>query len=222
MATTTTLGMKLLMDTRRHRIIFAEANKEVVDFVFTFLSLPVGLIFRVMGEKHEMVGCLGNLYKSVQDLDSTYLQPNKFKAHIWLPIVANFSGIIKSIPPTTVYRCHSDSCCGIDNVAFDRAATCPQCDGIMNKEVTCVHASSKGFVKGEATYMITDDLTVKPMSALSIIGLMNKFNVKEVGDVQEKFINFSVDKRMKIFKASLVSKTVLTDVFLGEILESEE
>jgi hypothetical protein len=37
-----TLRMKLLVDTRGQRVLFAEASKDVVDFLFSLLALPVG------------------------------------------------------------------------------------------------------------------------------------------------------------------------------------
>ncbi|KAK2987788.1 hypothetical protein RJ640_030678, partial [Escallonia rubra] len=41
------------------------------------------------------------------------------------------------------------------------------------------------------------------------------FNVKEVGVLEEKEVEFGMDEGLKLLKASLQSKTVLTDVFLG-------
>ncbi|KAI5346321.1 hypothetical protein L3X38_014200 [Prunus dulcis] len=55
--------------------MFAEATKEVVDFLFMLLSLPVGTVVRLFS-KNGMVGCLGQLYESVENLSDTYLQPN--------------------------------------------------------------------------------------------------------------------------------------------------
>ncbi|XP_066379322.1 uncharacterized protein [Miscanthus floridulus] len=34
--------MKLLVDTKAERVLYAEAGKDVVDFLFSFLALPVG------------------------------------------------------------------------------------------------------------------------------------------------------------------------------------
>ncbi|CAL2234290.1 unnamed protein product [Prunus armeniaca] len=57
------------------KVLFAEASKDFVDFLFTLLSLPIGTVIRLLSRKH-MVGCLGKLYDSLENLNDTYLQPN--------------------------------------------------------------------------------------------------------------------------------------------------
>ena len=49
-APTTALSMKLLVDTRAPCVLFAEASKDVVDFLFSLLSLPVGTFVKILEE----------------------------------------------------------------------------------------------------------------------------------------------------------------------------
>ncbi|CAN1269325.1 hypothetical protein LINPERPRIM_LOCUS13544 [Linum perenne] len=68
MATTTTTSkvtLKLLVDKKGNRVLFAEAGKEFVDFLFTLLSFPLGTVIRLLS-KNQMVGCLGSLYQSIE------------------------------------------------------------------------------------------------------------------------------------------------------------
>nr|POE45073.1 hypothetical protein CFP56_25005 [Quercus suber] len=61
--------------------------------------------------------------------------------------------------------------------------------------------------------MVSDDLAVEPLT--SIIGtLRNKFNVKDIGALDEKVVHLDMDVGLKLLKASLQSKSILTDVFL--------
>ncbi|WMV35339.1 hypothetical protein MTR67_028724 [Solanum verrucosum] len=55
---------------------------------------------------------------------------------------------------------------------------------IASEGVKGAVAAKGGFVKEAVTYMVTDDLVVKPMSPISSITLLNKFNVKNVGVLQ--------------------------------------
>ncbi|BFG36752.1 hypothetical protein CerSpe_230260 [Prunus speciosa] len=50
MATTNSasVSLKLLIDTKSHKVLFAEARKEVVDFLFSFLSLHVATVTRLL------------------------------------------------------------------------------------------------------------------------------------------------------------------------------
>ncbi|KAE8795460.1 hypothetical protein D1007_29685 [Hordeum vulgare] len=77
-ATTTTLSMKLLIDTKARRVLFAKASKDVVDFLFSLLALPIGTAIKLLGND-AMVGCVGSLFGSVERLDGTYVQPDASK-----------------------------------------------------------------------------------------------------------------------------------------------
>ncbi|OEL12729.1 hypothetical protein BAE44_0026252 [Dichanthelium oligosanthes] len=80
--------------------------------------------------------------------------------------------------------------------------------------------SAGGFVRGGATYVVMDDLTVAPMPAAVVSstelldGALGTVSIGRVGALQEKNVVFGSDKGKEILKASLQSKTVLTDVFL--------
>ncbi|CAM0948665.1 unnamed protein product [Alopecurus aequalis] len=73
-APTTALSMKLLADTRARRVLFAEASKDVVDFLFSLLSLPIGTFVKIIEEDSSIVGCIGCLYESSEKLKGTYVQ----------------------------------------------------------------------------------------------------------------------------------------------------
>ncbi|XP_022139199.1 uncharacterized protein LOC111010168 [Momordica charantia] len=177
-----------------------------------------------------MVGCLGNLYDSVETLNDTYLQSKQIKNTLLNPKVSScgstmlLPSVEASTAATTFYGC---SYAGYGNcrvyVSDGPNATCPQCKQKMAQVNTYVQPPSGsiqgvgdqgGYVKDVVTYMVMDDLTVKPMSTISSITLLNKFNIKEVGALEEKIITMDFNQGVKLLKASLQSKTVLTDVFL--------
>ncbi|KAG5533313.1 hypothetical protein RHGRI_027488 [Rhododendron griersonianum] len=66
-------------------------------------------------------------------------------------------------------------------------------------------------------YMVMDDLTVKPMSTtLSSFALLNEFDGKEAGPIEERVVDVRLAEGLKLAKASLQSNMVLTSVFLGD------
>nr|KJB30223.1 hypothetical protein B456_005G133800 [Gossypium raimondii] len=73
-----------------------------------------------------------------------------------------------------------------------------------------------GYVIRVVTYMVMDDLIVKPLSTISSLGLLNRFSVKDSGALQEKTIKIRMDEAVKLLKASSPSKTVLNDIFYGK------
>ncbi|XP_038678964.1 uncharacterized protein LOC119980363 [Tripterygium wilfordii] len=221
------LSMKLLVDTKGRRILFAEASKDVVDFLFNLLSLPLGTSTRILTPKG-MVGGIGNLYQSIEDLKDTYMLPGKSKDSLLKPAIPNKSPLSltsdQSSEPKSFYRCSNTNYSSCRQyVTRDPKANCPNCKSAMAASATYVDSVNEvsssaegGFVKGVVTYMIMDDLEVKPMSTISGITVLNKFNVKELGSLEEKVINLTIDEGKKLLSAALQSKTVLTDVFFEE------
>ncbi|KAK4441216.1 hypothetical protein Salat_0456500 [Sesamum alatum] len=218
------VSLKLLVDTQAKRVLFAEVDKDCVDFLFHIMSFPVATIISLL-KRQGMSGSLPNLYESIENLNVSYVQPNKNKDFLLKPVVP-ISG--SSVPllllgdkPTEkkFYKCNNH--CGYSYVTDDPRALCPNCCCTMKTNLAYVappHAQETGgeggFVKGVVTYMVMDNLEVKPMSTISSITLLNKFNVKDVGLLQEKVVNFGMDEAVKLLKASLQSEKVLTDVFL--------
>ncbi|CAO2161095.1 unnamed protein product [Urochloa humidicola] len=85
--TTSTLRMKLLIDTKANRVLFAEADRDIVDFLFSLhLALPVATIVKMLG-KGSMPGSFGNLHGSVENLDCTYVLPGMEKGNLLYPTV---------------------------------------------------------------------------------------------------------------------------------------
>ncbi|CAA7020804.1 unnamed protein product [Microthlaspi erraticum] len=62
----------LVVDKEKNKVVWAEAGKDFVHVVRSFMALPMGTIVRLL-EKYEpnqksQIGCYNNLYKSVSDL----------------------------------------------------------------------------------------------------------------------------------------------------------
>ncbi|KAK9110269.1 hypothetical protein Sjap_018329 [Stephania japonica] len=171
MATTSKkVTVKLLVDRKANKVLFAEAAKDFVDFLIGLLSLPLASVIRVL-TKENMVGCLGELYEAINNLDNMYIQSGVDMAHVLKP------GASITFTPTPPQLKTTTSATAVVN---------------NNKSV------EEGFVGGVVTYMVMDDLTVAPLSAISSIMVLKKFN------------------GMKLLRASLQSKTVLSDVFLSK------
>nr|CAB3472148.1 unnamed protein product [Digitaria exilis] len=231
--TTTSLTMKLL------------AGKDVVDFLLSILALPVATAVKLLGED-AMVGCVGSLYASVDKLDASCLLPGVSKAVLLRPTVASpavyGSGRWSIAPPQqhqqpkSFFKCsyQLDRC--HDYVTDVRGATCPICHHPMSHELRYVEpvaelddvlvdkkveeedetaaaaaaAAAKGFVQGQGVvmYTVTDDLAVSPITFAP--------TTDDLAALQEMTVQLGHAEGLEILKASLQSKTVLTDVFLAK------
>ncbi|MED6119626.1 hypothetical protein PIB30_013258 [Stylosanthes scabra] len=236
------LSLKLLIDTKNNKVLFAEASKDVVDFLFTLLQFPLATVLKLLS-KESVVGSLGNLYSSVENLNHVYMQPNLSKDLLLNPTILPSSPFISGLLPSATMNNHSRitlklyKCfygCGGNTVTDVYNSPCGNnCGARMTVEVkyikgeatatvatapaTSGHSNNykNGFVKDVITYMIMDNLVIRPMSTISSITVLNQFNVKDVGALKEAVFQLGINEGLNLLKASMESETILTSVFLA-------
>ncbi|OMP02710.1 hypothetical protein COLO4_10889 [Corchorus olitorius] len=237
--------LKLLIDTENNKVLFAEAGKGFVDFLFNMMLLPVGSFLRLFDEEEDMGGSLGSLYQSINKLGKDYV-PQKSKEALLNPKVVddhNISCLTHLLPnvitqsqssdqspyptaqntgyglwqPPISYTGKNCKCSNCNNhfsyTTLAAGQYCPYCGGTL--VVLDDKQKSSGHVRG-FTFIIMDDLAVSPMSILPTITLLHsKLNIKDVSTtVEERLVDVGRDEALKLLKTSMLSKTVLTDVFL--------
>ncbi|MBA0817398.1 hypothetical protein Gohar_000098, partial [Gossypium harknessii] len=179
------VNLKLLVNVKCQRVLFAEANKDFIDFLFNIMALPIGTIVRLLN-KEGMVGSLSKLYKSIEELSHVYMQqPFQTKEALLNPEVLAHSGVNDIRPGFGPSPCPY-------YIAEDPEAVCPNCRSKMSHQAKLVKTNQKtysnslsssssssneegerGYVKGVVTYMVIDDLMEKPMSTISSLALLN-------------------------------------------------
>ncbi|XXG80999.1 hypothetical protein AAC387_Pa09g1735 [Persea americana] len=252
------LSLKLLIDKTGNRLLFAEAGKDFIDLLLSFLALPLGSVIRLLANKSHIDVSISSLYESVENLSETYIRSGLDKISLQGLVTPSLSSCSRrSQPPPLLlysdtdakaeattkwyyYTCdYSGSHPYYENrrqqyVSDVKGTTCPGCRRAMESEAEYVapapattssvasggdgkgekSSEERGFVKGVVTYMVMDDLEVTPMSTISSIALLTKFNVRDLGALEEKVVKVGVEEVLSLLKASLQSKTALTDVFL--------
>ncbi|XP_074289568.1 uncharacterized protein LOC141614721 [Silene latifolia] len=178
-----------------------------------------------------MVGSVGSLYKSVESLSSEFFLANLDKDVVLKPQFEINVPLLElnEVPPQTIpkiYVCECDN----EYASHDPSVKCPSCRRRIDCEATYVmpkdagnintatrRSGINGYVKEVVTYMVTDNLEVKPLSTISVITLMNKFNVKDVSELVEKEVQVGFTEGLAILKASFeVTNSVLTTLFLDK------
>ncbi|KAF8662950.1 hypothetical protein HU200_055536 [Digitaria exilis] len=182
-----------------------------------------------------MVGCVANLYASVEKIDSTYVQPGAAKDALLSPTVlspaagsANSSLLrlpeSSSVKPKTFYRCSNTSYSACRAYVMDEhGRACPNCKCSMTTVASYLpspapgtdgsgQVAAEGLVQGIVTYTVMDDLTVTPMSAISSITLLNNFAVRDLGDLQEKTVQLGYNEVINM-RASLLDLSSSLMVF---------
>uniref|UniRef100_A0A0D9W8V9 DUF674 domain-containing protein n=1 Tax=Leersia perrieri TaxID=77586 RepID=A0A0D9W8V9_9ORYZ len=221
-----TIAVKLFIDKERSRVLFAESDKDFVDVLFGFLTLPLGTFVRLFG-KQSQVGCLDELYKSVEDLSAEYFQTKACKAMLLNPFndaakhCRQLKVRVDDSNQTAVYVCKDANCCanGDSGVTFVSGSICkcgkvmeyigewPQDDGISS----AAGGSDSGvFVKGCFKFIVTDDLQIAPASTSFMMSIFDKFGVRDPGNLEQKILQLNAAKITSLLKISLTSKQALT------------
>ncbi|CAN6372846.1 unnamed protein product [Urochloa humidicola] len=215
----TALTMKLLVDSSpwRPRVVFAEAGKDTVDFLFSLLAMPAGTAVNLLG-RESLAGSMGNLYGSAENLDGAYVHPgaaNKQEAILCAALqppaaTAPRSWLFRLPEPTPaapkkLFNCSTGYYSCRSYVTEVSGTRCPNCNSTMVVEARPVGPSSqeaerKGFVQ----------------SNVSSMALLSAYAVRCVGALQERTVQIGYKEGVEILRAALQSKTVLTDVFIGK------
>ncbi|KAF3618213.1 hypothetical protein FXO38_33563 [Capsicum annuum] len=72
----TKICLKLLVDGKAHKVVFAEAGKDFIDFIFNILTLPIGYCIGQPSTK-SVFGSLGNIIPILNSAGSNYMQLNE-------------------------------------------------------------------------------------------------------------------------------------------------
>jgi len=217
-----TIDVKLFVDKEKKKVLFAESDKEFVDVLFGFLTMPLGTIVRLLG-KQSQVGCLDELYKSLEDLSSEHFQTKACKAMLLKPLNAASSHCcrlkinIDDTNPRAVYVCKDTNCCAHGDCAFSSVPdTLCKCGKVMgyagdrpedDAKTTAGGGSDNGvLVKGCQKFITTDDLQVAPASTSLMLSLCQKFGVQDPADLEQSILQLTSEKvvyhRTRLFSCS--------------------
>ncbi|KAK9186943.1 hypothetical protein WN944_018332 [Citrus x changshan-huyou] len=176
---TTKVKLRLIIDKRANKVLFAEAEKDFVDILFNLLYMPFGSVTRLLRDAG-MVGCTGNLYQSLRNLSEALLITNHNKVELLKPLLKWGKTSVLLQPqacprPVPVERKLYG--CGNNHLYVTAQANtrCPQCSHPQTHEKTTklniASESEGGIVKKSIAYTVTDDLSVTPGSM--ILGIDN-------------------------------------------------
>ncbi|XP_025644948.1 uncharacterized protein [Arachis hypogaea] len=190
------VSLKLLIHKEKNIVLFAEAGKDFVDALFSFLTLPLGAIVRLAGEESNIpavrVGCLTTLYESVAKLDKECLRneickemllhPRNMPLELYrrkLKLNVNDSETLKYF--TLGVTCSCSSAFEIEK-CFCRSST------FFATILTSLGGEfDNGFVK-ETEFIIRNDLYVMPNAIENTLPLLQNHGVQNINAVLEQTV----------------------------------
>ncbi|GKV28507.1 hypothetical protein SLEP1_g37551 [Rubroshorea leprosula] len=151
-------------------------------------------------------GGLANIYKSIEDYGDKIMHPSRNKDDLIKPKVVT----INTTDPqelldiqTTSYAFFNSYSCRLMFQAM-RIASPPILVEPSEKSLS----DDGGYVRGKLTYMVMDDLSLRPNSAVFGIAMLNRLDIKNTVTVKTREVCLGTNEAFKLLKASLYSKTV--------------
>ncbi|XP_031103208.1 uncharacterized protein LOC116006851 [Ipomoea triloba] len=215
------LSLKLLIDEKSNRVVAAEAHKEFVEILFSFLTLPMGTIIRVTSSgdtKNPVtsIGCMNNLYRAVEKLSNENWQTENCKTIVLRPRnpLGNYSQKLKlNIDESwsnTYYRC--SRCCIWMSWYPNLSCTC---GGKITRTTTAGIKNEGAFLqKGRTMFIISDDLQIRPSCPSVLAQLLYNLGLSDMDGIREMLVEVSKEQVIFLLARSLVSESALSDVFL--------
>lgn len=207
------MELQLLVEKRTGKIIYAEAGKDFVDLLFSFVVMPIGTVIKMLSSSSfKKLGSINNVYESIEKLPPVYMKCDK---NVSLDPMVDSSLCHEKLRINYVTRTYYVCGCNTTHVGTryitnrsDQKCSCGNSLG------TAVHfggiRNSCDFVKETVTFMITDDLTISPISTVASIALLNGHDLSQL---ELKSVMVEREQAVKLLWASLVSTSALNDVF---------
>lgn len=199
------ISVNLFISKSGNKVLYAEVGEDFSDLLFNFLAFPLGSVVKCLGGCTSM-GCLDNLYKSVEELGSKdCMKSEESKALLLdpklLPYFGSTSQLIqfKQLPwKLTIFDCYHCLFRGT-GITDSGSSTCSH--GCKKIQVDVINPmfpdearESRGtFMSESATFMVTDELIVKPLSTVSGISLLNQFSLP-ISDLDERIVSVRQDE----------------------------
>lgn len=230
---TVQIKVKLVMRKSDGKVLFAEGEEDFVDFLFSFLTFPLGGVVHMLGG-NSSIGSIDGLYKSIAGLnENKYLIEKEVKNRLVDPGLVPQFKLRKQMFP--IHEQDSQYHCYYKRKDYNQfCITKGFRSYIVNVEshqvlklvdLNSSSGSLKGYVKGPAMFMATDDLVVEQMSPISAVSLLNRLKTP-LSDVEEKVVAIGIKEGLNILKASLTSKSALTNglshlLLLPEVMDQK-
>ncbi|XP_027905996.1 uncharacterized protein LOC114165613 [Vigna unguiculata] len=186
--------MKVMVSKSKNKILFAEAEGDFVDFLVSFLTIPIGSIMKVMKGKL-CLGSIGNLYTSVKDLNPSWFVGSSNESLLNIKIAPHFG--CKSNPLEEedspqywygpVVQKHNEGRTMISN-RKDMLRDPKKVKLFDPRSIDGAREAGVGFMKRPCLFVVSDDLKVIPMTTASSILYLKELGNGKLNDLEEHYV----------------------------------
>jgi hypothetical protein len=202
-----TIPLKVLVDKQRNKVVFVEATIDFVDTLFSFLSLPLATIVRLLAttnnnnnvqqsESSPFLGNIKNLYQSVQNITSNDIWTNPVCKQMLLcprnPCESLCKKLFLNIDDTAesstqFYVCDS---CYMYTTFQNLNCTCGNPPNIkprnLDSEGQANNAQNGVFLRGSETmFLVSDNMKILPSSKVNSLMILVESECSDLTQLEE-------------------------------------
>ncbi|KAK6157286.1 hypothetical protein DH2020_011534 [Rehmannia glutinosa] len=190
------MTVKAMVQKSTNKILFVEAKGDFVDFLCSFLTIPLGGVECLLGG-NACLKNIDNLYKSIANVNGdNYLKTKETKAMLLKPKLSHLYNSVNHFLPFIE-------------------------KGLSTSNSSHVSPGGGKIVKGERMYVVTDDLTVTPFCMASSFSVLSRLKIP-LSDVNELELEIGLDEALSILKASLTSTSALTNGVMNNPISKKQ
>ncbi|XP_054784774.1 uncharacterized protein LOC129291448 isoform X1 [Prosopis cineraria] len=174
------MKLKVMISESKSRILFAQAERDFIDQILSFLTIPLAAAERLV-QCNSGLGCIDNLYKSLANLDETSFFSSKvrdLKDKLLNPLNSS-NKIINQLLPFYILGAPSHTCC-------------------------------TGYVTSKTMFIVADDLSIKPYSLHAALTFLHEYSKDGGQDLGVRDVSVGVNEVLEILKAAMSSSSALT------------
>ncbi|XP_031286214.1 uncharacterized protein LOC116144925 [Pistacia vera] len=241
---TSAISLRAWVDKEKNKIVFVESDEDFIDVLFSFLTMPMGTIIRLIRKQPPSVGlgCLKNLYGSVENLGVQQFQTAVCKNMLLYPRNGSAAQCeklklkIDDGQTLKYFLCCNKLCTlsGYKLLSPYSDAIC-DCQEHINREVHLLETEvaellpsctlydydyNGVFVREQTRFIISDELQVLPSCTESRLSLLSKLVGSDWSTIEERNFDIGVDEVLTLLKFAL-SETPLTETLLKNSLANE-
>ncbi|XP_071740900.1 uncharacterized protein [Rutidosis leptorrhynchoides] len=224
------ISIKVTVDKQKNKVVYAEADHTFVDVLFSFMTLPLASIVRLLNKQSykrnmEAFKSINNLYQSLVNLPDCFFFNEECKYSILNPrspsydLCRKLKVNIDDTESKKYFVCQSSYCIQY-NTKFSNVcnARCDTCGAKINREIpfkdidTCDGGGV--FVSDVSTFIVTDDLRVMPYTPGCCIQLLIDLEVTDSSHIEEKTVDLGYQQIIDLLGLSLSCNSPLTYLVL--------
>ncbi|CAH8391366.1 unnamed protein product [Eruca vesicaria subsp. sativa] len=201
------LTLKVYVRKSDNTILYAECREDFVDFLFTFLVIPLEFAWELSVDNINM-GCVGNLCRSVKEL--SFEQSKEAMLPYYYSCRTQLLDLV--IQETPEYECLVSRRSYNSSRLSKNIKKSVLADGERVAKLTPITSDSAsiGLVKGETNFIVSDDLVITAMNSSSTISLLSKLQMN-ISDIEEQVISIGKAQAISLLRASLITTSALSN-----------